>query len=310
MEPGARVYVAGSTTLLGGALRRHLLATGYRVLPESGDEPDLCDAAAVEAFFATHAPAYVFLAAGRSGGIRANLTHPADLMRDNLLVACNVMEAARGHAAHKLLYLASSCAYPRECVQPMPVTALQQGPVEPTSEAYATAKLAGIVLARAYRQQYGAGFISAVPAAAFGPGDLFDPDEAHVIGALIHRLHEAKRSRTPHVAIWGDGTARREFIYVDDLARACAAVMDRYDEPVPINLGSSTDVTIRELASLIREVVEYPGELVFEAQQPSGTPVKLLDSTPLRDLGWRPTTGLRAGLVATYAWFLKHVAQR
>ena len=248
-------------------------------------------------------PDYVFCVAGKSGGIDANQRFPADLMVDNLLVQTHVMRSAHHHGAKKLLYLASSCSYPRECSQPMRVESLMTGPLEPTNEAYAVAKLAGMTLCRAFRQQYGAHFISAIPANPYGPGDDFSPDTSHVIPALVRRFYLAKRTNDRAVQIWGTGSPRREFIFIDDLADACVFVMREYDEPQPINLGSSSDVSITELAELIKEVVGYRGALEFDTSKPDGMPRKSLDSRRLLEMGWKPSTTLRAGLEATFDWW-------
>jgi GDP-L-fucose synthase len=303
----ARIYVAGGTTLLGAALRRRLTATGHRNLvgvPPA--EPDLTVAAQVEDFFAEAQPEYVFLAAGRSGGIALNQSRPAELMLDNLLVTAHVMDSAQRHGVGKLLYLASSCCYPRDAAQPLRPDDLMNGPVEPTSAAYATAKLAGWQLCIAYRQQYGSAFITGIPANAFGPHDDFSPEGGHVIPALIRRAHEAKVQDRPTLMVWGTGTPRREFIYGDDLADACLFVMRHYDQPEPINLGSGSDVSIAEATHAVAEVVGYRGTIRFDTDKPDGVPRKGLDSSLLRRLGWRPTTDFRTALAETYAWFLQH----
>jgi GDP-L-fucose synthase len=303
MEQRSKIYVAGQRTLIGAAILRQLRRQGYRALVGApDDEPDLTDMAQVNAFFARTAPDYVFLAAGRSGGIEANRRRPAELIRENLLVQCYVIHAAYRHGAKKLLSLASSCSYPRHCQQPMRVEALMTGPLEPTNEPYAVAKLAGITLCRAYRQQYGANFISAIPADAFGPCDDLSPEEAHVIPALMRRMHEAKLEGVDEVEIWGTGNPRREFIFADDLADACIFVMRQYDKGEPINLGSGQVLSIGEAAELIREAVGYPGRLRFNPGRPDGMPAKALDSSELWQLGWRPSTSIRDALAATYEW--------
>ncbi len=267
-------------------------------------EPVLSCPFETEEFFARTTPEYVFLAAGKSGGIRANQARPAELMRDNLLVECHVVHAAWKYRARKLLYLASSCSYPRDCPQPMRVGSLMTGPPEPTNEAYAVAKLAGISLCRAYRVQHRANFVTAIPANVFGPGDDFDPEESHVVPGLIRKMHEAKAAGLPFVDIWGTGTPRREFLYVEDLADACIFLMRAYDGPGPINIGGGTDVTIRRLAETVREVVGYGGDLRFDPSRPDGMPSKGLDAAELLALGWRARTPLRAALAATYEAFL------
>jgi GDP-L-fucose synthase len=307
----ARVYVAGGGTLIGAALVRQLKASGYRNLVGlPGAEPDLTDAVQVDAFFASARPDYVFVAAGRSGGIEVNSRRPAELMRDNLLVTSHVLEAARRYGTKKLLYLGSSCAYPKHCPQPMRVEALLTGPLEPTSAAYAVAKIAGMTLCDAYRRQYGCGFVSAIPADVFGPGDDFSPENSHVVAALVRRMHEAKVQGQPTVSIWGTGRPRRELMFCDDLADACLFVMREYDGGGPINLGVGEDVSIAELAAMIREIVGYDGRLVFDTTRPDGMPRKLLDSSELAGLGWRAKTSVREGLAATYRWFLEQEGDR
>jgi GDP-L-fucose synthase len=295
--------VAGGDTLVGAALLRRLRERGHE--PLAAAEPDLTRADEVHDFFAQFRPECVFVAAGKTGGIAANQQYPADLIRDNLLVSLSVIDAARRHGAENLLYLASSCSYPRECPQPMRPEYLTTGPLEPTNAAYATAKLAGIQLCQAYRQQYGVRFVAGIPANPFGLGDDFDPASGHVIGALLRRMHEAKEEGRPAVTIWGSGTPRRDFIYADDLADACVFIMDHYDGPGPINLAAGTDVSIRELAERVREVVGYGGALEFDRSRPDGMPVKVLDGGPLARIGWRPATPLRDALAATYRAFLE-----
>jgi GDP-L-fucose synthase len=304
-----RIYIAGAATLIGAALVRELARQGYRDVIGT-PEPELTDAAPVDDFFARHTPAYVFMAAGKSGGIHANQKYPADLMIDNLLVEANVIRSAHRHQAKKVLYLASSCSYPRAASQPMSVTSLMTGLLEPTNEAYAVAKLAGMALCKAYRQQYGADFIAGIPANAFGPGDDFTPENSHVVAALIRRIHEAQASGQPMVEVWGTGAARREFIFADDLANACVFVMNSYDGAEPINIGGGEDLSIKELATMIKEVVGYSGELQFDASKPDGMPLKSLDSGPLLEMGWRPANSLREGLAITYKWFLENKHER
>jgi GDP-L-fucose synthase len=310
VEKDARIYVAGGQTLIGSALLYRLEQAGYTDVVGGTNEPILTDSWQVEAFFATTRPEYVFLAAGRSGGISANQRYPADLMRDNLLVECNVIHSANRHRVRKLLYLGSSCSYPRLAPQPMGEESLLTGPLEPTNEAYAVAKIAGIKLCQAYRQQYGAPFLSAIPANAFGPGDDFSLEESHVIAALLRKMHEAKVRRRPEVKVWGSGTPRREFIYVRDLADACVFLMDHYDSPEPINLGAGADLSIRELAEAVQETVGYRGRLEFDASKPDGMPRKALDSSKLSRLGWRPQARFQDALAETYAWYLRCVAQK
>lgn len=304
MEKQAKIYVAGEQTLIGAAILRQLILQGYEnIAGWPGKEPDLTDAVQVDAFFARTAPEYVFLAAGKSGGIGANQRYPAELIYNNLLVACHVVQSAYRHGVKKLLYLASACSYPRHCPQPMRVESLLTGPLEPTNEAYAMAKIAGIKLCQAYRQQYGANFIAGIPATAFGPGDDFSPEDSHVIPALMRKLHEAKVLGAPSVELWGSGTPRREFIFADDLADACIFVMREYDGAEPINLGGGVDLSIRELAEIIREGVGYAGELRFDASRPDGMPRKALDSSALLKMGWRPRDCFQTALSVTYEWY-------
>jgi GDP-L-fucose synthase len=306
LHPSSRIFVAGGPTLIGAALRQRLRAAGFnRLVGEPPDEPDLTCARQVEDFFAGQRPEYVFLAAGKSGGIRANQAYPAELMRDNLLVAAHVIHQAQRHGTTKLLYLASSCSYPRLAPQPLRVEALLTGPLEPTNEAYALAKLAGLKLCQAYRSQFGVNFITGIPANAFGPHDDFSPEDSHVIPGLIRKLHEARRCGQAEFPIWGTGQARREFIYAPDLADACLLVMGHYDDPEPINLGGGQDLSIAELAHAVAEVVGYRGQLRFDATRPDGMPRKGLDSGKLHSLGWRPATAFRTALAETYDWFLR-----
>jgi GDP-L-fucose synthase len=308
MNPTSRVYVAGGTTLAGAALLERLRADGYRNLVGTPpDEPDLTDAGQVEDFFGEARPEYVFVAAGKSGGIRLNTARPAELMLDNLLVTAHVIDAAHRHGVTKLLYLASSCGYPKHAPQPFRVESLLAGPPEPTSAAYATAKLAGWQLCAAYRRQYGSPFVTAIPANAFGPHDDFSSEGGHVIPALIRRAHEAKVHRRPELVVWGTGAPRREFLAARDLADACLFVMRRYEGEAPINLGSGTDLSIEAAARAVAEVVGFRGRLRFDASRPDGMPLKILDSGPLWALGWRPSADFRAALGETYRWFLRHV---
>jgi GDP-L-fucose synthase len=291
-----RIFVAGGDTLVGRALCERL-----GVPP---DEPDLTDALAVDEFFAAARPEVVFMTAGLLGGIHANQKIPADLILNNLLVSAHVLSAAARHGVQKLLYLGSSCMYPRLAYQPLRPDMLQCGPLEPTNVAYATAKLAGVRLCQAYREQNGLSFIAGIPANSFGPHDDFGPGTGHVISALMGRMHEAKLRANPVFTIWGTGTPRREFIFAPDLADACVFVQDHYDHGEPINLGSGMVYSIAEVASLIAEVVGYQGELRFDPKKPDGMPRKYLDSSKLFALGWRPATEFRAALEATYEWYV------
>lgn len=299
------IYVAGGDSLAGAAILRRLAAQGYRhVVGGPGDEPPLTDASAVDHFFARMQPRYVFLAGGPAAGIAGNQRYPADLMRENLLVATHVISSAYRSGVTKLLYLASSCCYPRLCPQPMREEHLFSGPLEPTNDAYAMAKLAGIKLCEAYARQHGVRFLSAIPANPFGPGDDFDPETSHVIPGLIARIHRAKEDGVPSVTLWGTGAPQREFIFVEDLADACIHVMQHYEGLEPINLGSGHILSIRELAQIIAEVVGYRGAILFDPTKPDGMPVKILDSGPLREMGWRPRTPFRDSLELTYRWYV------
>ena len=306
MEKTARIYVADAEGLLGGAICAELETAGYVriVRPEHG--ADLTDANAVDDFFARQRPEYVFLVGGKTGGIRGNQLHPAALMRDNLLVSCHVLESAHRHRVEKLLYLASSCIYPKFCEQPMTVGRLSTGKLEPTNEPYATAKLAGLILCQAYRRQFGRRFIGAIPANPFGPGDNFHPEDSHVIAALMRRMHEAQSASFQEVEIWGSGAPRREFIFSRDVGSACLYLMNCYDDEEPINIGVGCDWSIKEIAELIRDVVGYNGALIFDPSKPDGMPAKLLDSSRLAQMGWKPRTPIREGMAMTYRWFVEN----
>ena len=310
MEKDARILVAGSDTLAGAAILAALEQRGYRHIAQAAaGETDLTDRATVAALMRVTAPAFVFVAAGEAGGIHANRAKPASLMLDNLLSGSHLVDAACRHGVTKLLYLGSSCMYPRDCPQPMRESYLMTGPLEPTSAAYAIAKIAGITLCQAYRNEYGADFVAAIPANPFGPGDEFSPKRAHVIPALIERMHAAKRTDTPEVGVWGTGAPRRDFIYSADLADACLFFMERYSGADPINVGSGIGVTIRELAEAIKKTVGYRGLLRFDNTKPDGMLAKVLDTTQATELGWRPRICLEEGLKTTYDWFLTHAPQ-
>ena len=311
MDKDSRIYVAGGQTLIGAAILRQLLRQGYtNIVGKPGEEPDLTSAAAVDEFYSLVKPEYVFMAAGRSGGIESNRAHPAELMRDNLLVESLVIHSAHRHAVEKLLYLASSCCYPRLCPQPMRIESLLTGPLEPTNEAYAIAKIAGMKLCQAYHSQYGANFIVGIPANAFGPGDDYSLDDSHVVAALIRKMHEVRRSGAPVVEIWGTGTPRREFVFADDLADACIFVMRNYNGSEPINLGGGQDLAIAELAAYIKEVVGCSAELHYDTARPDGMPLKSLDSSQLLAMGWAPKTPFRDALRVTYKAFLQALEEQ
>lgn len=307
MEKNARIYVADDDRLVGRAVLARLKQAGYgHLLPELGAGPNLIESAEVGQFFTHHRPSYVFLIGGKTGGIKANQSYPADLMRDNLLVNCHVIESARRHGVQKLLYLASSCVYPKFSDQPMKVEYLATGKLESTNEPYAAAKLAGLFLCQAYRRQFKKHFITAIPANVFGPGDDFSREDSHVVGALMRRIHEAKQVGQSHVIVWGSGRPRREFIFSQDLADACLFLMDVYDDQEPINIGVGRDWSVKEIAEMIREVVGYTGELNFDDSRPDGMPAKLLDSSRLQQMGWKPRTSIREALAITYKWFLQY----
>ena len=304
MHKDARIFIADDHGLIGEAIRTRLRADGYENLVGDPGKPSLIDAREVEAFFSRTLPEYVFAVGGKSGGIGANQKLPADLMLNNLLVDCHVIDSACRCGVKKLLYMGSSCCYPRACLQPMQVSSLMTGVLESTNEAYATAKLAGIKLSQAYRQQHGIDMISAIPANVFGPGDDFGVEDSHVIAALMVKMHQAKLSQADNVEVWGSGSPRREFIYVADVADAAIFLMNQYSSSVPINLGSGSDTSIREIAELIKEVVGFSGELRFNPKKPDGMPLKSLDSSELFALGWQPKISLRLGLEKTYQWYL------
>jgi GDP-L-fucose synthase len=304
MHSDSSIFVAGHHGLVGSAIVRRLERDGFRrILTASRSQLDLRDQAAVNYWFKANRPDYVFLVAGTVGGILANSTRPAEFIYDNMLIHATVVHAAHVYEASKLLYLGSSCIYPRECPQPMTEEQLLTGPLEPTNEAYAIAKIAGIKLCQAYRTQYGSRFISAMPTNLYGINDNFDLASSHVLPALIRKFHEAKERGDRAVPIWGSGRPRREFLHVDDLADACVFLMDRYDALAHINVGTGEDLSIRELAETIRDVV-YPGAtLVFDPEKPDGMPRKLLDVSRLHALGWRHRISLREGVESTYRWF-------
>jgi GDP-L-fucose synthase len=289
---------------VGSAIVRRLEADGYEnILTRGRAEVDLTDARQVEAFFERERPEYVFLAAARVGGILANKTYPVEFLRDNLRIEMNVIEAAYRYGTKKLMFLGSSCIYPKYAPQPMKEEHLLSGELEPTNEPYAIAKIAGIKLCQAYNRQYGADFVSLMPTNLYGPGDNFNPDTSHVLPALIRKFHEAKERDEPTVTVWGTGEPRREFLHVDDLAEACSYLMDSPSTDEIINIGVGKDISIRELADLVKDVVGYEGSIVYDRSMPDGTPRKLLDVSRLRRLGWQAKTPLREGIEQTYAWF-------
>lgn len=309
MNKFSRIFVAGHRGLAGSAIVRRLQADGHsQLLLPSRAELDLRNQAAVERFFAEQRPELVFLAAAKVGGIHANDVYPADFIRDNLQIQTNVIDAAYRHGVTKLLFLGSSCIYPKHAPQPMPESCLLTGALEPTNEWYAVAKIAGVKMCQAYRRQYGFNAISAMPTNLYGPGDNFDLQKSHVLPALIRKFHDAKAGGSDAVVVWGTGRPRREFLHVDDLADACLFLMRAYDSDDPVNIGWGEDIPIAELAATIRGIVGFAGELRFDTSKPDGTPRKLLDVSRLNALGWRPQIKLADGIAATYRWFLEHQA--
>ncbi|MDR2893542.1 MAG: GDP-L-fucose synthase [Deltaproteobacteria bacterium] len=306
MDLHKKIYVAGHRGLVGSAICRKLASLGAGdVVTRSSRELDLRDQAATRAFFAQERPAYVFLAAAKVGGIHANNSYPAEFINDNLLIQCNIIDAAWRNGCEKLLFLGSSCIYPKLCPQPIKEEYLLTGPLEPTNEAYALAKIAGIRMCQAYRRQYGFDAISAMPTNLYGPGDNFHPENSHVLPALIRRFHEARKAGLPEVTIWGSGTPRREFLYVDDLAGALVFLMQNYSDYEQVNIGCGKDLAILELAERVAGVVGYQGAIITDPSKPDGTPQKLLDVSKMRDLGWQAQTTLEKGLTETYAWFME-----
>ena len=301
----ALIYVAGHLGLVGSAVWRRLELAGFtRLMGFSSKEVDLTDRAAVDQVFSERTPDVVVLAAARVGGILANATMPADFIEDNLRIQLNVMGAAQRAGVDRLLFLGSSCIYPKFSKQPISESSLMTGELEPTNDAYAVAKIAGIMQVQALRRQHGVNYISAMPTNLYGPGDNFSPTHSHVLPALIRRIHEAKKENAETVTIWGSGTPRREFLFVDDLADALLFLLEHYDSPEPINVGVGADVTIRELAATIASAVGWQGEFQFDSTKPDGTPRKLLDVSRLSVLGWTASTSLEAGIKRTYEWFL------
>jgi GDP-L-fucose synthase len=306
----ARIFVAGHRGLVGSAIVRRLNEAGYRnILTAARDQLDLRDQAAVNYWFRANRPDYVYLVAGTVGGILANSTRPAEFIYDNLMIHATVVDASHRFGVQKLLYLGSSCIYPRNAAQPMVEGALLTGSLEPTNEPYAVAKIAGIKLCQAYRRQYGANFVSAMPTNLYGPNDNFDLVNSHVLPALIRKFHDARVSGRKQVEIWGTGSARREFLHVDDLADACLFLMARFEDEEHINVGTGEDVSVLELAELVREIVHPSAELVFDRSKPDGAPRKLLDVGRLHSLGWRHRIALGDGIKSTYRWFVEQDAK-
>jgi len=309
MNRDDRIYVAGHRGLVGAAIVRRLRAEGHENLVlKTRDQVDLRSQAAVDAFFEQERPAYVFLAAAKVGGILANDSYPADFIRDNLQIEMNVVDAAHRYGASKLLFLGSSCIYPKFAAQPLREDALLTGPLEPTNEWYSIAKIAGIKLCQAYRKQYNFNAIATMPTNLYGPGDNFDLQASHVLPALLRKFHEGKQRGAAAVEVWGSGRPRREFLHVDDLADAAVFLMRGYDSAEIINVGVGEDISIADLAMLVKRVVGFRGDIVFDPTKPDGTPRKLLDVSKLKALGWSACIGLEEGLRQTYAWFQEHSA--
>lgn len=311
MKPESRIYVAGHKGLVGSAIERRLRATGYHsLLSRTREQLDLEDQSAVFRFFEQERPECVFAAAAKVGGILANSQFPADFIRSNLAIQGNLIEAAHRFGSAKLMFLGSSCIYPKHAPQPIREEYLLSGFLEPTNQPYAIAKIAGIEMCQAYRRQYGSNFVSVMPTNLYGPGDNFDLQQSHVLPALLRKFHDAKVHAHASVTVWGSGTPRREFLHVDDMANACVYLMERYDGADIINVGSGEDISIAELAELVRQVVGFKGSIEYDATKPDGTPRKLLDVSRLRDLGWAPSIPLCDGIAQTYRWYLTSLAQR
>jgi len=305
MNKSGKIFVAGHRGMVGSALIRRLGSEGFaNLLVRNRSKLDLTNESAVAEFFAEEKPAVVILAAAKVGGIKPNNDFPVEFLLENLRIQNNVIQSAYQTGVRKLLFLGSSCIYPKFAPQPIPETALLSGPLEPTNEAYAIAKIAGIKLCQAYAREYGANFISAMPTNLYGPHDNFDLETSHALAALLRKAYEAKTRKDRELIVWGSGEPRREFLHVDDLASACLFLLEKYDSPEIINVGCGEDILIRDLAELICDVVGFDGELALDTTKPDGTPRKLLDTTKLRNLGWQPTIPLRDGIAQTYEWFL------
>ena len=305
---GKRVWVAGHRGMAGSAIVRRLAGEDCEILTCGRAEVDLVRQEQVDAWMAKHRPQAVFVAAGTVGGILANSTRPAEFLYDNLAIAANIIHAAFENEVEKLLFLGSSCIFPRLAPQPMTEEMLLTGPLEPTNEWYAVAKIAGLKLCQAYRRQYGCDFISAMPTNLYGPGDNYDPESSHVAAAMQVKVHRAKRERAPSITLWGSGTPRREFLYVDDLGDGLVFMMKHYSDASPLNIGTGQDLTIRELAERVSDVAGWRGEFVFDRSKPDGMPRKVMDVSKLAAMGWRAPTSLEEGLRKAYAWYVENVA--
>jgi len=302
-----RIYVAGHRGLVGSAIVRNIEAGGeHEWFGRTRSELDLLDRKAVFEFITTEKPDAVIIAAAKVGGIMANNTYPVEFLSENLQIETNLIDACHKAEIEQVLFLGSSCIYPKLAPQPIKEEYLLTGPLEPTNEAYALAKISGLKLIESYRREYNRKWISAMPTNMYGPGDNFDPQNSHVLPALIRRFHEAKVSNAPSVTCWGDGSPMREFLHADDLANACIFMLENYDGDVALNVGTGEDITIRELTEIIAEVVGYEGEILWDTEKPNGTPRKLLDVSKLKGLGWEPRLALRNGIASTYEWYLAH----
>lgn len=311
MEKESKIFVAGSRGLVGSAIVRELDKQGYNnVITATRSELDLCNSSAVESFFIQNRPQFVLLAAAKVGGIVANKTQPADFLEQNLAIQQNVISNSHKYGVKKLLFLGSNCIYPKIVSQPVKEEYLLTGPLEPTNEAYAIAKIAGLKMCEFYQAQYGDNFISAMPCNMYGQNDNYHPENSHVLPGLLRRFHEAKEQQSPTVTVWGTGTPKREFLYSDDLAKACIYLMHHYNDSTPINIGTGDDITIRELAETIKKVLEYTGEIVWDSSRPDGTSRKVLDVSRIKNLGWKHVTSLEDGIRLTYADFLQNESLR
>lgn len=309
MNKDSKIYVAGHRGLVGSAIVRVLKDAGYtNIVTRTRDELDLTIQADVQKFFENERPEYVFLAAAKVGGIMANKTYPADFIYSNLVIETNVIESAQRSKVQKLLFLGSSCIYPKLALQPIKEEYLLTGPLEETNSAYAIAKIAGVLMCQSYREQYGSNFISVMPTNLYGPNDNFDPVNSHVLPGLLRRFHEAKESGAPEVVVWGTGSPKREFLHVDDLAGASLFLMETYDEGAIVNIGTGEDVSIKELAEMVKEVVGYQGLITWDTSKPDGTPRKLLDVSKLQNLGWTHSVPLSEGIQKTYTWCVENRA--
>jgi GDP-L-fucose synthase len=311
MDKSEKIFVAGHRGMVGSALIRRLESGGFsNLVVRDRSKLDLREEPVVTKFFAEERPDVVILAAARVGGIKANTDFPVEFLRENLQIQNNVIHAAYENGARKLLFLGSSCIYPKFAPQPIPESALLSGPLEPTNEAYAIAKIAGIKLCQAYAREHGTNFISLMPSNLYGPNDDFDLETSHVLAALLRKAHDAKTRKDGRLVVWGSGKPRREFLHVDDLASACLLLLEKYDSPEIVNVGCGEDISVRELAELICEVVGFDGEVALDANKPDGTPRKLLDVAKLQAIGWRPSIPLREGIARTYQWFLSNCVGR